>query len=150
MNAKYYEIAPQEQLRFVEKLLDVFLDRVLDHPEAIVTDLTVIRHFTSYDIEDSIGKGTKPGHYLFKQRVWRKVNPDGSINLHKPKSVDDYKEEIIEVKAIHERKWIIRKCRRVFGVDISDVYDKNIPEVMLYIMKHIRKEMLESIFPLKY
>ncbi|MBP9887169.1 MAG: hypothetical protein KBF93_12785 [Leptospiraceae bacterium] len=135
-----FDLAPQEQLIFVRKLLPIFLDKILGHPEALVTDLTKITHFTNRDIEDSIGKGSKPGHYLFKLKIWRRKNKDGTINLHKPQSDDDYKEEIWERKAIHERKWIIRKYKRIFGVDITDCYEKEIPIVLKHIMVNVSRE----------
>lgn len=65
-------LAPQEQLLFVKNLLPIFLDKILGHSEALVTDESKITYFTNRDIEDSIGKGTKPGHYLFKMQL-RKV-----------------------------------------------------------------------------
>ena len=125
------ELAPQEQLLFVEKLLTIFLDRILGHPEALVTDESRIYDFTENDIDDSIGKGKKAGHYLFKRR-WRMCYPDGRKT--------EFKEEIQEQKAIHQRKWIIRKCKRVFGVDITDYYKKDFPIVLKYIMTKLSKE----------
>jgi hypothetical protein len=143
------ELAPQEQLLFVRNLLPIFLDRILNHPEALVTDLTKISHFINFDIEESIGKGKKPGHYLFKMKIRRRKNKDGTINLHQPESDADYKEEIWERKAIHQRKWIIRKCKRIFGVDITDYYDKEIPFVLKYIMTNITKEKAMELGILK-
>ncbi|HMV42909.1 MAG TPA: hypothetical protein PK079_24855 [Leptospiraceae bacterium] len=134
------ELAPQEQLLFVRKLLPIFLDRILGHPEALVTDMTKVTHFVNYDIEESIGKGSKPGHYLFK--IQYKVVRKNVIALRE--SGEEYEDVIWDIKAIHGRKWIIRKCKRFFGVDITDCYYKEIPIVLKYIMmKMSRKKAIE-------
>jgi len=147
--ASNIEFAPQEQLLFVRNLLPIFLDTIIGHPEALVTDLTKISHFINFDIEDSIGKGKKPGYYLFSLKIRRRKNQDGTINLHQPESDADYKEEIWERKAIHNRKWIIRKCKRIFDVDITDCYEKEIPEILQYIMANMPKEKAIELCLLK-
>lgn len=58
MDSKF-KLAPQEQLLFVENILNIFLDKVIDHPGALVTDWTKISNFTESEIEESIGKGKK-------------------------------------------------------------------------------------------
>ncbi|MBP7284946.1 MAG: hypothetical protein KBA66_25390 [Leptospiraceae bacterium] len=126
-----FDLAPQERLLFVRKLLPIFLEKILGHPEALVTDESRIYDFTENDIDDSIGKGKKAGHYLFKRR-WRMCYPDGRKT--------EFKEEIQEQKAIHQRKWLIRKCKRIFGVDITDCYDKEIPIVLKHIMVNVSRE----------
>ncbi len=131
------ELASQEQLLFVKKLLPIFLDKILGHPEALVTDLTKINHFTESGIEESIGKGKKPGHYLFR-RLLQKCYPDGRIT--------EFKEYIWEQKAIHRRKWIIRKYKRIFGVDITDYFEKEIPLVLNNIMMNMSKEKAFEIW----
>ena len=40
-------LAPQEQLLFVKNLLPIFLDKIIGHPESLVTDMTKITHFVN-------------------------------------------------------------------------------------------------------
>ena len=136
-------LAPQEQLLFVKNLLPIFLDKIIGHPESLVTDMTKITHFVNNDIEDSIGKGTKGGHYLFKLQLRRVRKNDHVFPLHEPQE-EEFKDVIWERKAIHHRKWIIRKCRRLFGVDITDYYEKDFPIILKYIMTNMpRKKAIE-------
>ncbi len=125
-------IASQEQLLFMKSILPIFLDKILGHPEALVTDKTNISDFSGFSVEDSVGKGIKPGHYLFKYMV-SKGNKK------------NFKEIIFECKAIHYQKWIIRKCKRFFGVDITDCYNKPLPEVLHYIIKNMSKQKINEI-----
>lgn len=115
-----FEFAPREQLLFVKKLEYIFLDKIVKCPRAFVSDESCISHFESRDIEESIGKSSKPGYYLFKFRTWKRKNKDGTINLYPPERDEDWIEMILELKAIHYRKWIIRKCKRFFGVNITE------------------------------
>ena len=131
-----FEIAPREQLLFLEKLEEIFLDKILGHPEALVTDESLIFDFCTFDIEHSIGKGKKAGTNIFKyyKRIPKK---DLFGNLEKGFIKKDI---FIESKAIHYRKWIIRKCKRFFNVDITDYYDKYLPELLKFIMQNLSKE----------
>ncbi|MCP5503395.1 MAG: hypothetical protein H7A25_26080 [Leptospiraceae bacterium] len=120
------EFCKQEQIRFVEEFAVKFLEEVFGIKNAFISDMTKLEDFISWGIEYSIGKDTeKPGHYFFK--------------LYYCKGFDDEnkKEVIVSRKAIHRRKWLIRRCKNLYGVDISEYINEPLPLVLKNIIQNM-------------
>lgn len=98
--------------------------------------MTKISDFIVHDIDDTIGKGSKAGHYLFKLE-YRKVMKNGSMSK--------LMETKVERKAIHYKRWIIRRCKVIFGVDVSDYFDQNFPILFQFIMHKMKTEIARDL-----
>ncbi|MBS0619364.1 MAG: hypothetical protein JSR44_14345 [Spirochaetes bacterium] len=122
-SVKKIKLASQEALRFVGAIADQFLEEVLDHPEALVTDLSTLHDFCDYDAEKAIGPGKKSGTFRF--RIRRRLSTNA-----------DWEEIEIETEAKFFRKDIIERTRTVFGVDITSVFDLRLPEIFRFIAAH--------------
>lgn len=123
-------LAPQEAISFVREFADEFLEKILDCPEALITDESRLRDFSSFDAENAIGPGKKPGTFLFRQKFRRGpfVNKDAPWDIRE-----------IEVPARHFKPDIVAKVRLAYGVDITHVFEKPLPEVLQFIEKNRRK-----------
>lgn len=133
------EMAPRDKLRFLGEL-ETFLLEILRHPEALITDESSLWDFCTYDSEQAVGFGSKPGHFLFRQRYRRGGFP------YDPTDGSQWEETTIEVRALPFRKMTVRKILRHTGVDISPVFDKPIPIVLRFITDHISPDKRSRIF----
>ena len=136
------KLAPQEKQKLIEPIQDVFLIRVLGFEGALITDDSRISDFYSYPKERAIGKGSAPGTYRFKRRVYRglRFNPmtDPESFKREHKNPANWVEEEFEQEPDPSFEEIIEKTRSVFGVDITPVITENLVEILLYIAENYK------------
>ena len=133
------ELASTEALKFVQKLAERFLDEVLNHPEALITNESKRRDFSSFDTEDAVGPGSRPGTFIFRYRVVRKGRAPWKPDWHKD-DPENYEEREIETEASLWRQEVVQRTKDIFGVDISAVLDKPLPEVFQFIARSLPQE----------
>ena len=123
--------APREGLDFLQGLEEAFLALVLDHPEAWCSDDTSLRDFLSpFDISRAKGAGSRPGYYVFR---FGTLGERGRASLTGGQPKIKWTE--IEEKGEDHRGQIIARTKRHFRVDISEVFDRPLPEILLYISR---------------
>lgn len=150
-----FEYAPRERILFVERLNQVFLSRVLNCEEALISDESCIwdfRDIFSYDIEDAIGPASRPGFYVFKKKKFL-------LGEQRAFSLEDIQrlraqipDEEIEAEPTYFRRDITLKTLEIFGVDIGPVFDRPLPEVLHYIlvqMPDLKRSEFRAIFEKK-
>ena len=134
------ECAQRERILFVERIGSIFLGRIFDQEDAlVVTDESRLWDFAnwgSYDIESALRPGSSAGHFVFKKKksftraefaAYRSARREG---LTLPF-------EEIEAEPTYFRRDVVRKTQDVFGVDISSVFDRELPEVFLFVASHM-------------
>ena len=92
------QFASQNRLRFTSEALENLLLRLLGHPEALITDLSSLRDFCSFDADKAEGVGNVPGYYIFKNRIMKK-----GINVfldEERNNRENWEERILEVRAV--------------------------------------------------
>jgi len=112
------EAAPRDRLRFTEEIEALVL-RILRHPEALVSDESLLWDFCVHDSKDGRPSGRGPLWCFFKTQ-WRK----GDSN---------WQEKTIEARAVPFKAMTVRKIVRHTGVDVTPVFDKFLPEIFIYI-----------------
>ena len=135
---KNFRIAPQEQIRFVEWFLPVFL-KLIQQPDAWVTDLSSLWDFCQLDADDAEKPGTRLHYFIFRQRIWRKINSVPPFDAQN-ESDPGWREEVFEARAVPYKKMLIRRILRHTGVDISAIFEENIPVVIQYIATRISED----------
>lgn len=129
---KRIELDPTYKINKTKEICAIFLEKILDQPEALVTDSSLLCDFSPInDIEYSVGPGSKPGFYKFEQKFFR-----GGINHPDFRNRSKWSLHEWEAEGVHWRRSIIEKTRLVFGVDISTVFDLNLCEIILYIVEN--------------
>jgi len=128
MTKKEYEIAPQIQFKKVEEVANIFLDKILGHKEAAMTDEVYLSDFRPMnDIERAIGQGTKPGEYRFQIRFRQ-----GPFYNQR----EDWEIKEWEETPVHWRSTIVTETKKLFNVDISSVFDKPFVEIVQFIIEN--------------
>lgn len=122
-------------MKFV-RCIEEYLLRLLRHPDALVSDLSLLRDFSINDSDDAISPGSKPGYYIF-ERTFRR----GPLN-----SRTKWKTERYETRAYPVRRMFIRKVKRHLEVDITSVYDKPFPDLCDFILKNIPDTYRKKLF----
>lgn len=133
---KKIEMAPSLKVQLVSRLADVFLEKVIGHPEAFISDMSYISDFFMYPKERAIGRGKKKGTLKFKVKY--RLGPFNSKDKK-------WLEKIIEIKPDPSKADIVKKTEKVFLVNIARVYNKPIYEILFYIYSKLpatkRKEL---------
>lgn len=118
MNIK---ISSQEKLIFLKKIEETFIEKVLKN-NSIITDESTLYDFVSMlDISKSIKK-LDNGKYLFKMKRLKDIFSN------------EYEEIEFEDEAVNDKQEYIDKIKKVFGVDISEVFSFKLPELFHYIL----------------
>jgi len=124
---KNISIAPSEKLKFNSKMENIFIDKILP-PEALITDESRLCDF--------IG--------LFDIYHCKKIleNGNGIFELCSKKSLfcKEYNIKEVEVKPTNEREEIIEKINDIFGVDVTEHFNIDLPLLFLYLQKEISKD----------
>ena len=118
---------------------------VLNQEEVLISDESLLWDFSDwlgYDIEDALRPGTRPGYFVFKEKKFYRGR--GALDdMHKKR---DEPKEIEALPTGHFRKEIIDRTLEVFGVDISSVFDKYLPEVFQFISARLPTEKRATLF----
>ena len=130
-----FEFAPQEKLKFVGLLWDEFCEKVLQM-EACISDESYISDFHDLFSDSSKAIGEEGEYYIFKRKWKRGFEKKWRVDI----------EKIPKKKCLDYKKLYINRTKEIFGVDISEVYDRPIPEVLYFISKHQLKQS-DSIPP---
>jgi hypothetical protein len=134
--------APRDRIRFVAKIEKLIL-RILGHPEALVTDESLLSDFCLFDSDRAVRPGKRTGYFVFKLRRLKKgIQPGLSAHLD-PENFEEFE---TETRAIPFRRSIIRKVLRHTGVDITSVYDSRIPEVFQFIAANMPENYRRRLF----
>lgn len=115
------DISSQEKLTFLKKIEEVFIEKVLEN-EALITDESDLYDFVSiFDVSRSVKK-LDNGKYLFKMK------------RSKDLFSNEYEEIEFEDEAVNDKQEYIDKVKKIFGVDISEVFFFKLPELFHYIL----------------
>ena len=115
------EISSQEKLIFLKKIEETFIEKVLEN-DALITDESDLYDFVSmFDVSRSVKK-LDNGKYLFK------------IKRSKDLFSNEYEEIEFEDEAVNDKQEYIDKVKKVFGVDISEIFSFKLPELFHYIL----------------
>lgn len=118
MNIK---ISSQEKLTFLKKIEEVFIEKVLEN-ESLITNESDLYDFVSmFDVSRSVKK-LDNGKYLFKMKRLKDLFSN------------EYEEIEFEDEAVNDKQEYIDKVKKVFGVDISEVFSFKLPELFYYIL----------------
>ena len=124
---KKIEMAPTLKVELVARLADVFLEKVIGHPEAFISDMSHISDFFMYPKERAKGLGTKKGTMQFKMKYMT-----GGVAALSSKN-KKWLEKVIEIKPDPSTEDIVKKTKKVFGVNIKSVYNKPIHAILFFI-----------------
>ena len=115
------EISSQEKLTFLKKIEEVFIEKVLEN-DVLITDESDLYDFVSMFDVSRIVKKLDNGKYLFKMK------------RSKDLFSNEYEEIEFEDEAVNDKQEYIDKVKKVFGVDISEVFSFKLPELSHYIL----------------
>ena len=111
----------QEKLTFLKKIEEIFIEKVLKN-DVFITDESDLYDFVSmFDISRSVKK-LDNGKYLFKMK------------RSKDLFSNEYEEIEFEDEAVNDKQEYIDEVKKVFGVDISEVFSFKLPELFHYIL----------------
>ncbi len=115
------EMYSQEKLTFLKKIEEIFIEKVLKN-DVFITDESDLYDFVSmFDISRSVKK-LDNGKYLFKMK------------RSKDLFSNEYEEIEFEDEAVNDKQEYIDEVKKVFGVDISEVFSFKLPELFHYIL----------------
>ena len=115
------EMYSQEKLTFLKKIEEIFIEKVLKN-DVFITDESDLYDFVSmFDISRSVKK-LDNGKYLFKMK------------RSKDLFSNEYEEIEFEDEAVNDKQEYIDKVKKIFGVDISEVFSFKLPELFHYIL----------------
>lgn len=115
------DISSQEKLTFFKKIEEVFIEKVLEN-DALITDESDLYDFVSmFDVSRSVKK-LDNGKYLFKMKRAKDL------------FCNEYEEIEFEDEAVNDKQEYIDKVKKIFGVDISEVFSFKLPELFHYIL----------------
>lgn len=138
--------ASQKKAQMVQSLGDKFILDVLGIDGALWTDETYISDFTffSYDIRKAVREGSKQGLFVFQYRVY--IGPPGLALKRDRKNKNNWEIREVEAEAKDVRGDIIRKAEDVFGVNITEVYDKYLTDIIMYIISNLSAASLDLLY----
>lgn len=141
-NKPKFKLAPQKKQKLVEDIQDIFLERVLDIEKgALVTDETYISDFIFNPKDRAIRKGSN-GKMVFVKKIY--VGPffhpmkDWERWKAEKKNPENWKLQEEETYPGLGSQEVIAKTKEVFGVDITDQYDKPFVEILMHIAMNFR------------
>lgn len=118
MNIK---ISSQEKLTFLKKIEEVFIEKVLENKSLITNESDLYDFVSMFDVSRSVKK-LDNGKYLFKMKRLKDLFSN------------EYEEIEFEDEAVNDKQEYIDKVKKVFGVDISEVFSFKLPELFYYIL----------------
>src|SRR3989338_4251972 len=122
-----FEHAPQVKMRFVEKIWEEFLEKVLQIEGALATDESYLTDFHGM-FDDIRSVVSEEGDYYVLEWKYRNDIFDGEWKTKRkrvPKSA-----------CVDYKKLYVERTKAVFGVDITAIYNRPLTEVMQFISKN--------------
>ena len=135
-----FEFAPREKILFLGSIEALVL-RLLHHPEALVSDESLIWDFCVEDADRAISPALRPHYYIF-ERTFRR----GPFNIENLNDKSKWETERYEAKALPFKKMVTRKILRHTGVDITPIFDEYLPVIFHFIATNIPEENRKKIF----
>lgn len=118
------ELSSKEQLRFVNRIENIFVDKIFEDNVLITDESSLLDFISFFDISRSIGI-SENGLHLFKILKCKSL---------KPREVE---EEIIEIEADYSKQEYIEKIERVFGINVSEQFHYKLPDLFLYLLQNL-------------
>ena len=122
-----FEHAPQEKIRFVENVWDEFVEKVLQIEGVLATDESYLADFHGM-FDDIRSIVSEDGDYYVLEWKYRNDTFHGEWKTKRKR--------ILKSECVDYKKLYIERTKVVFGVNITAVYNKPLPEVMQFISKN--------------
>lgn len=134
-----FEIASQERLKFVEKISDLFMQKVMGRLEenyalAFITDESHLSDFSPPNDIDKKHRDGEHGKKIFSYvAVFREKGIPFSKARREERETDPY-------YPVYFKNDILRITEEVFGVDIYEVINNPIVEICHYLATNMTNE----------
>lgn len=149
---KVIEICPREKIRFVSKIAYHFVSQVFGIDDMLLTDWSSIADFKPFGYKsgdyERVGDKYRVSFFTYsnKDAIEKFGKNFFHLNEEQREQIKEKKTMILSRFEMYFDEDIVSRTYKVYGVDISEMLDKKIYEVALYISQNMGKKKRKELF----